>query len=235
MKKMNTQIVIQARTGSTRFPNKVLEKIGKKNVIEIILHRLSKSVLSTGIVLITTNNPKDKKLIKIAKNNKIKYFAGSENNVLERYYFAAKKFKIDIIVRVTADCPLLSSDIIDKGIKIFLSKNIDYLHNTNHKFPYPDGFDIEIFSFKALERSFLKTKSYNNLEHVTRYLRLSSLFKKYQMICINNKLKKVKYSIDTKGEFTKIKSIFDYFDSYDFDFKDINQIKSINFINSLKS
>lgn len=231
---MNIQIVLQARTGSTRFPNKVLKKIYSKSILEIIFYRLKKSKLINGILLITTNNPNDKILTKIAKKNKINYFLGSEENVLSRYYYASKQFKIDIIVRVTSDCPLLSSEIIDEGIKTFLSKKVDYLHNTNHKsYSFPDGFDIEIFNFKVLKESYYRTKNKTNIEHVTKYMRANKRYAKYQMKHKNRKLK-AKYSLDTLKEFNKLEKIFEYFGNFDFNFKDLNTAKCSKFINTLK-
>ena len=148
-KKLKITAIVQARLKSSRLPNKVLEKINSKTIIEIINERLKVSKLINNIIL---SIPKtDFKLIKFFKKKKIKYSAGSENNVLKRFYQCAKKDKSDLVIRVTADCPLVDAEIIDKMIISFKSyENLDLL--TNYFPPtFPDGLDIAIFNFKTLE------------------------------------------------------------------------------------
>ena len=116
---MKASIIIQARLGSVRFPNKVLKKIGNLTVIEVIYKRLLKSKLANEIIFAIPNNKEKLKLQKFIKNKiKCKVFCGSENNVLNRYYQSSKKLNSDIIVRVTGDCPLVDPKIIDKFIMI---------------------------------------------------------------------------------------------------------------------
>ena len=108
MEKLKKTIcIIQARTGSTRLPEKVLFKIKGKSILEIVIDRLKKSKKINQIILATTRKTEDKKLIRIAKKKNIDFFRGEDENVLKRYYSCSKKYKPDIIVRVTADCPLV--------------------------------------------------------------------------------------------------------------------------------
>ena len=115
---------------------------------------------------------------RILKKEKCKIFRGSEKNVLERYFRAANKFKSDIIVRITGDCPLVDSQMLDNLLKKFQNENLDYLSNNNPP-TYPDGFDIEIFNFRTLKETFLKAKSNFDQEHVTPFMKRSKKIKKY--------------------------------------------------------
>ena len=112
--------IVQAGQDSKRFPNKVLKKIKKKNIVEIIYSRLKKSKHLSKIVFAIPK--KDKLLKKTLLNNKINYYLGSEENVLQRYYECALKFKADIVVRITADCPFVDYMILDNMIKLFLKE-----------------------------------------------------------------------------------------------------------------
>ena len=150
-------IIIQARLGSNRLPEKVLKKIGKYSVIEMIVKRLKKSKKISDIIVATSNTKRDKKLISFLKRKKIKVFAGSEANVLSRYYKVAKKFSADYVVRICGDCPFVDSKLMDKMISKIIINQLDYVSNINPP-TYPDGLDIEVFSFKRLSEAFKLAK-----------------------------------------------------------------------------
>lgn len=166
---VNVTAIIQARTGSTRLPNKVLSNIENKPLIWHVINRTKKSKSLHQVVLATTRKRSDLKLIQIAKKSGVLFFKGSSDDVLERYYQCAVKFQADPIVRITGDCPLIDHMLIDKMVKFFLTKNYDYVSN---RIPptYPDGLDIEIFSFKALEKTYHSAKLLSEREHVTPYV-----------------------------------------------------------------
>ena len=161
-------LIIQARTSSKRFPNKILSKINKKEILTIMLIRLKKKFKDKIIVIIGNKNCK--RIVDICKKQKIKFFIGSNNNVLERYYKCARTNKIKTIVRIPSDCPLIDPNIIKKGIKKFFSNNIDYVSNLMPP-TYVDGNDVEIFSIKCLTKIFNNVKLKFDKEHVTTYLR----------------------------------------------------------------
>ena len=140
--------IIQARTNSVRLPNKVFYNIGGMPLIEILYKRLKKSKELDMVVIATTKSSKN--LIDFLKKKKIEYFIGSENNVLNRYYCTAKKFKADIIVRITADGILADPKLIDEFLKTFNNKKVDYLSN-QQPVSYPDGLDAEVFNFESLK------------------------------------------------------------------------------------
>ena len=150
-------------------------------MIQLINERLKLSKYLDEIIFSIPDN-KNKILETYLIKNKLKYFKGSENNVVSRYLETAKKAKADVIIRVTSDCPLVDPKMLDKMLKIFKKKNVDYLTNIrdplnkNDKFYYPDGFDLEIFSYKSLKKSSIKIKSSYDKEHVTTFIRNSKFF-----------------------------------------------------------
>ena len=117
MNNKNYAIMIQARSGSLRFPNKILKKINRKEILAIMLERLKKVFKNKIIVVIGSKNCK--KIVNVCKKQKTKFFIGSNNNVLKRYYMCAKKNKVKTIVRIPSDCPLIDPAIIKKGLKKF--------------------------------------------------------------------------------------------------------------------
>lgn len=162
-------IIIQARTGSRRFPRKVLAKIEKHSLIWHVINR-AKNVKSVKIILATTTKKEDKILLDIARDSKILSFAGDPDDVLKRYYDCAVLYDCDPIIRITADCPLIDPSIIQKMLKIFQSHAYDYVTNTLPS-SFPDGLDVEIFSFETLQRAYKKAKLKSEREHVTSYIR----------------------------------------------------------------
>jgi spore coat polysaccharide biosynthesis protein SpsF len=150
---MKIVAIIQARCGSKRLPRKHLLKVLGKPIIWYLIKRLKKIELLDEIVLATTKNKEDKELVKIAKKLNIKFFCGSENDVLGRVTDVAKKYKADIIFDVSGDCPLIDPVIAEQAIKTFLeNKYIDYL-STHWILSYPDGLNINIITKKFLMMS----------------------------------------------------------------------------------
>ena len=119
---MKIGIFVQARLESTRFPKKVLKKIGKFTILEIIFKRISriKSIKKNSIFLLTTNKNSDLALVTHVKNMGFKSYRGSSEDVLDRFYQAAKKFKVKNIVRITGDCPLIDCKVVSQLIKLHL-------------------------------------------------------------------------------------------------------------------
>ena len=154
---MKTAVIVQARLGSTRLPRKVLKKINGKTLIEIIYARLSKTKFVDQIIFSIPNTKENNELEAFLRKKKFLYFRGDENDVLSRYYQTAKKFKIDNIVRITGDCPLVDYEIVDEFIKVFLKEK--RLRIKLQPWTYPDGLDTEVFSFKLLSHAQKKQKS----------------------------------------------------------------------------
>ena len=207
---MRLGIVVQCRFNSKRYKGKILKKINHLTILEILIERLRFSKLADDICLAIADTEDDLKIVNLAKKLNINYFVGSEKNVLSRHYHAAKKMNYDHIMRVTSDCPLIDPKIIDKMISKYLRlKNIDFLSNT-HPPTFPDGFDVEIFKFSALQKAFKNAKKNYEKEHVTPFIWDNP--KNFELS--NYKLKnddlyeKYRLTLDYKEDFFVIWSIF---------------------------
>ncbi len=223
-----TVLIVQARLTSIRFPNKILKKIGSQTLLEILLKRLKQSKLVDQIVLAIPSNKKNKIITKILKVD-VPVFYGSENDVLDRYYKAAKKFKAKNIVRISGDCPFIDPEVIDKAVTFFKKNKFDYVSNTI-KPTYPDGLDVEIFNFKSLEKSWKKAKTISDREHVTKYILNNKKFKKRNFKYSKN-LSFLRLTIDEKIDFELIKKIYLIFikkKNYFFGIKDIDKLYMSN-------
>lgn len=199
--------MIQARVGSRRFPKKVLAKIGKKPMIWYVIERMKEVRGVKQVILVSTKNPQDKILHKIAKNCSIKSFKGKTCDVLDRYYNCAVKFDADPIIRITGDCPLIDPNIVKKMLDQYMKNNYDYLTNT---FPptFPDGLDVEIFSFKTLEKMVHKAKLPSEKEHVTSYIRNHpDEFKIFNYQNTRN-LSKFRWTLDQKQDIAFVRTIY---------------------------
>ncbi len=206
MVKKKIVCIIQARIGSKRLPGKILKKINKRfNFIEFLIQRISLSKKISNIIVAYPDTKKNKAIFNSLKKENIQFFQGSEKNVLQRYYKAAKLFKADIIVRITSDCPFSDPKLIDKFLKIFLKNNYDYYSNVSKR-SYPDGFDIEIFNLKALELANKKATSKYDKEHVTPYMiRSKQIIKGVNVL--SKDYSQIRVTLDTKEDLLKLRTI----------------------------
>jgi glutamate-1-semialdehyde aminotransferase/spore coat polysaccharide biosynthesis protein SpsF (cytidylyltransferase family) len=218
--KKNVLAIIQARFNSTRFPGKVIQKIDNKTILEILIKRLSKSKYISKIIVACSKNPKDKTILDICKKLGVNYFTGSENDVLDRFYKAAKKYKGVNIVRITADCPLLDYQIVDDVISNFFLKKVDYASNI-HPPTFPDGLDVEVFKFSALKEAYIKTGQSTEREHVTPFIINNKKFKKFNLKNYKD-YSFLRLTLDEKEDFILIKKIINNFKgNLNFNFKNI--------------
>ena len=167
---IKVSIIVEARMGSTRLPGKVMKQILNKPVLELLIDRLKKVKSANEIIIATTKNSDDLKIVNLAIKKKVKYFCGSEVNVMKRVKNAAENFKTSIIVSVTGDCPLIDPKIIDQAINLYKNNNVDYVSNC-HVRSYPDGMDVQVYSLKSLQKSYRLTRSKIDREHVTLHIR----------------------------------------------------------------
>ena len=205
--------IIQARYNSARLEGKILKKIFNKTILEILISRLKNSKSIDKIVVATTNSKIDLLIVNICKKNKIDFFRGSEKNVLERYFFAAKKYKAKNIIRITSDCPLIDPNLVDIMLKKHIFFKNDYTSNTLTP-TFPDGFDIEIFKFSVLKNTFKLAKSLYDKEHVTPFIKRNVKFKKMNFTSKLN-LSQIRLTIDYEEDFVLLNNIFKLF-NYNF-------------------
>lgn len=220
---MKLALFVQARLTSKRFPNKILSKINNSTVIEILLKRLKKIKQIDKTVVLIPNNLKNNKLAILIKKLNVEIFRGSENNVLDRYYKAARKYKAKNIIRITADCPLIDIKLLKKIINKYFCGNYNYASNTSPP-TFPDGLDIEIFKFSALKQAWKNSKNNYDKEHVTPYI-IRNEKKKLNIKNFVN-LKKLRITLDYYKDLVLIKKIFNFYkpDIY-FGLNDIMKLK----------
>jgi len=165
----NTTVIIQARTGSQRLPGKVLRLIAGKPVLEHIIDRVRRARRIQEIIVATTILKEDLGIVSLCASKGVRVYCGSENDVLDRYYQAARLAQAKHIVRITGDCPLIDPKVIDKVIARYERSAADYSSNVlAHTFP--DGQDVEVFSFKALGKAWKEARLLSEREHVTPYI-----------------------------------------------------------------
>ena len=195
---------IQARMSSKRFPNKALVKIKKKEILKIIYEKIKRDIKKLKIVILTSKDKRDEKIVNFCLKNKYSYFTGSLNNVYERYKSALKKNKIDAFIRITGDSPLINVKLLKKMIQVFKRSNSDIVTNV---FPrsFPIGQSIEIINKNVFFKVNSKKLSKFHREHITSYFYKNPL--KYNILNIKNKrnLSKINLSINTKKDLKKLK------------------------------
>jgi len=203
---MNIIALVQARLSSKRLPNKVLLPLENKSVLEHIYLRLKNCKKLNDIIIATSKDQSDIPIISFCKKKGIKHFAGSLNDVLDRFYNAAKKYKADTIVRITADCPVIDPFIVDEVIIDFLKGNYDY----NSLFgDFPDGLDCQVFKFKALEKCWKEASLPSDREHIGAYIEKTNpkLFKIGKFVKYNN-FRDYRWTLDEKKDYQFIKEIY---------------------------
>ena len=216
--------IVQARMGSTRFPGKVLKEVNGKSLIEILFTRLGKSKIIDKIILATSTNVENNFLAETVEKLGFDVFRGSENDVLDRYYQAAREYNSEVVVRITGDCPIIDPRLVDSVIKLYQESNVDYVSNTAPP-TYPDGMDTEVFSFVALEATHRQAEQAFDREHVTPFIRTSGQFK-----CKNYKNKKdfsgERWTVDDLEDFEVVKNIINHFaPNLDFSWNDVIGLK----------
>ncbi len=206
---MKTVVIVQARMGSTRLPNKVMKRIGGRPMIELLLNRLSHAEQVDEIIVATSVAEGNKPLVKQVSSMGYRCYCGDENDVLDRYFQAAKEVQADVVVRVTGDCPLIDPALVDQAIAAFKEAGVDYLSNTSPP-TYPDGLDVEVFSFAALQSSALEAEMAFDREHVTPYMRTSGHFKLASMQH-GKDLSALRWTVDEQADLEVVSAVFAHF------------------------
>lgn len=210
---IKTILITQARTGSTRLPNKVLQEIGGKSLLQIHLDRLKKCSKISEIIVATTVKKEDDIIFDRAIEWGYTASRGSESDVLDRFYQAVKDKNADWIVRVTSDCPLIDPTLVDEVIRFVQEKDKDYGSNTLIE-NFPDGQDIEVFKFSALELAWKQSLLSSEREHVTPYIKNNSnskganLFKAINFPCQYD-FSKIRMTVDESRDFELIEILID--------------------------
>jgi len=206
---MKVVAIVQARMGSSRLPGKVMKSVVDKPIIELLLKRLALSTEIDQIVVATSIDSKNLELKNHVISLGFECHMGSEDNVLGRVYDAAKSFHADIVIRITGDCPFVDPSIVDSIVKKFKSSSNAYVSNISPP-TYPDGLDVEVFTFSALEKAKKEATTDYDKEHVTPFIRNSGLFN-ISNFKFERDLSQLRWTLDEPEDFVVIERVFNYF------------------------
>jgi glutamate-1-semialdehyde 2,1-aminomutase len=220
---MNVAIV-QARLGSTRFPNKVMRQFDGVPLIELLLMRLSRSQRIDRIVLATSNSEENRPLSDHVRSLGFEVFEGSESDVLDRFYQAALAAKAETVIRITGDCPLIDPQVVDQVIDRFHASEADYASN-NDPPTFPDGLDVEVFRFSLLERAHIDASSSAEREHVTVFMRQHPSLTKVNLAHTKD-LSSERWTVDEPEDFEVVQHIVEHFaPNRDFGWQDVLELR----------
>lgn len=211
---MKVVAIIQARMSSTRLPGKVLKRASGRTMLERMLERVKQARLVDQVVVATTTDPTDDAIVSACRRYQAEVFRGSLQDVLDRYYQAARQYHADIIVRLTADCPLIDAQLIDEVVDALITKQLDFACN---RLPppfsrtYPIGLDVEACTFEALETAWRNAAQKNEREHVLPYL--YSVPGRFKVLKLDHSedLGHLRWTLDTPQDLILLRRIYRHF------------------------
>jgi spore coat polysaccharide biosynthesis protein SpsF len=208
---MKVLAITQARYGSSRLRGKILKEINGQSLLELHLNRILQSQLITKLKVATTKEPDAVRIEDVCKKLNIEVYKGSLEDVLERFYFTAKPENPDWVVRLTSDCPLIDSQVIDSVIQFAIDNKCDYASNALNP-TFPDGVDVEVFKYSSLENAYNNATLKSDREHVTPYIWRNSTFKGgsiFKSMSFENivDFSSVRLTVDTIEDFLVIESL----------------------------
>ena len=208
---MEVLAITQARSGSTRLPNKILMEINGVSLLDIHINRILKSTKIDQLLVATTIAIDDSRIVDVAEKHQLPSYQGSINNVLDRFYQAAKKYQPKWVVRLTSDCPLIDPELIDRLITYGIEKDVDYCSNTLNP-TFPDGMDIEVFKYSALEKAWNEAQLESEQEHVTPYIHKNSTFNGIDLFSSENfecdkNFEHVRLTVDEPSDYEVVKMV----------------------------
>ncbi|MGO9388420.1 MAG: cytidylyltransferase domain-containing protein [Methanobacterium sp.] len=211
---MRIGVIIQARSASTRLPGKVLKNLpwnSEVTVLGQVIRRCKQSNELDLIIVATTMDSADEAIVDIAMGENVPCFRGSRSNVLERYYKAANEYGLDVIVRVTSDCPCVDPGIIDDLIVKHLESDCDYTSNTLVR-TFPVGLDVEVFNFDALRKCLTYTLDDLDREHVTRFIYTHpDIFRIRNIEAVEDYYApEIRVTLDTGEDYMLLSAVYDY-------------------------
>jgi spore coat polysaccharide biosynthesis protein SpsF (cytidylyltransferase family) len=201
---MSATAIIQARMGSSRLPGKVLMEVAGKPLLAYLVERVRMAKRIGKIIIATSSLSQDNPIAEFCKKRELDCFRGSEEDVLDRYYQAAKYAEARHVVRLTGDCPLLDPVVCDRCVDEYFFNNIDYVCTDQS---FAEGLDCEVFSFNALEESWKYASLFSEREHVTQFIRKNGNFFKLRYISNEVDDSWIRVTVDCKEDFEVIENI----------------------------
>lgn len=211
MKNTRVVAIIQARMGSSRLPGKVLRDIHGKPMLAWVVERTRKASSVSEVMVATTSDPSDDMIEQVCRQMNVPCFRGNIYDVLDRYYQAAREAQADVVVRITADCPLIDAGLIDMVVQRFLEEKVDFAANRlppPYQRTYPIGLDVEVVSFKALQRAWQEAREKHEREHVLPYLYESPGRFKTLTVDHETDLGSYRWTVDTFEDLEFIQKLF---------------------------
>ncbi|MDP2690678.1 MAG: glycosyltransferase family protein [Deltaproteobacteria bacterium] len=203
-------MIIQARMTSTRLPGKVLKEVLGRPLLGYQIERLRRVKAADGVVVATTANEADGPIADLCARLSVPVFRGSEEDVLSRYYFAAREHGAETVVRLTSDCPLIDPAVVDRVIGFYIERrpDFDYVSNCLQR-TYPRGMDTEVFSFKALEQAFNEAVERHDREHVTPFVYSRPRRFALANVAHGEDLSRYRWTVDTPEDFELIRLVIE--------------------------
>ncbi len=223
-----TVAIIQARMGSTRLPGKILKNLCGRSVLEHVIDRVGQMKEIDEIVIATTSLLQDDIIAELSQKLSVKYFRGSEKDVLSRYYFTAMENRADHIVRITSDCPLFDPIVGDAVVRFYQEHGYDIVSNAgalDSKRTFPPGLDTEVFSIAVLATAFRNAKEKYQREHVTPYIYEHPDHRVFHFNCMDD-YSHFRWTLDTEEDFQLIQAIYQelFHGGHDFYMNDIIEL-----------
>jgi len=201
--------IVQARMGSTRLPGKTLADIAGRPMLAWLVERARRIPGVERVIVATTERPADQAILRFAADHGVPAYAGSEDDVLDRFYQTARRHGIAVVVRVTPDCPLLDPAVSGAVLACFLEGRgaIDYASNTQPP-TFPDGLDTEVFSSAALERAWREARLTSEREHVTPYIWKQPDTFRVANVTHEPNLSALRWTVDTAADLEFVRAVY---------------------------
>lgn len=199
--------IIQARMGSTRLPGKVLKEVSGHPMLWHVVTRVRWARTLDTVVVATSHNASDNPVVAFCEQEGIRCFRGSEDDVLDRYYQAAGWIGADVVVRITADCPLIDPIVVERIVSVYLEGGCDYASNAIER-TYPDGLDVEVFSFETLQRAWREASLISEREHVTPYIWKNEQVFELRQVTQDVDLSDLRWTVDEPEDLEFVRGIY---------------------------
>jgi spore coat polysaccharide biosynthesis protein SpsF (cytidylyltransferase family) len=205
---MTVAVVVQARMGSTRFPGKVLAPLHGRPMLDHVLERALRSRCADVVVLATSTAKTDDALVGIAAARGVTVVRGPEDDVLERFRLALDEVRPGVVVRITADCPLLDPRLVDRVVRVLLDSGVDYASNIEPP-SYPDGYDVEAITVGALSRVAAEARMPYHREHVTALAREKPELYSHTHVACRRDYSTIRLTVDIPADLARVEAILD--------------------------
>lgn len=209
---MKTVAIIQARMGSTRLPGKVLQDLAGEPMLVRVVNRTRRARRIDEVVIATTDLPRDDELERLCASRRWLCHRGSEDDVLDRYYQAARRFGADVVVRITSDCPLIEPEVVDQVVSAYAAPPpVDYASNVLPERTFPRGLDVEAFGFALLARLWRECRDPAAREHVTEQVFRTPGRFRVRNVTSPRDLSHWRWTVDTPDDLLLVRKIYEHF------------------------